>query len=451
MIFMRNTALSTARRLSLLPLSLLGLAIASGPALSEANPALAQVGLVQASGEAALESQSIKLAQALAKALETNPRLQQFPMYIRRYDLKRLIAARPPAWQLSGSLENVLGSGQYSGVDDAEITVQVQRLFERGDKASKRASLVDAELAEQQQAYEVLKLEVLANTRRNFYQLQRLQAIQQWARESLREQRKALKTVQRLANAGAINQADKDKMRLQVQSSEALLQNVQGELFAQSLRLQAMWLGEKSSTADQAMLWRAVGDEDLFQVPEEQKLVDALNLAPDYLLANAQSRVAEAAWYLSQSQKQVDVNLGVGLRRFQGSRDHALLLEFSMPLQQGERAQADINLSHGNWQIKQAEQTRLRWQLQQRLLLLRQSLINNRAQISRIEKDLLPQAEQYQAAAKSAYEVGQYSLLQWLDAQIQVVDIKRQLIELRNDFRMKWIELERLSGRNLAS
>ncbi|MBB6522119.1 TolC family protein [Pseudoteredinibacter isoporae] len=450
MIFTKNTASRSTRRLSLLPLSLLGLAIASGPGLA-ASDAVAPNGLTQASEQTALPSRSIRLAEALAKALELNPRLQQFPMYLRQYDLKRLIAARPPAWQLSGSVENVLGTGPFSGVDSAEITVQVQRLFERGDKAAKRASLVDAELAAEQQAYEVLKLEVLANTRRNFYQLQRLQAIQQWAKESLTEQRKALKTVQRLANAGAINQADKDKMRLQVQSSKALLENVQGELLAQSLRLQSMWLGEHASAADQAMQWHADGDDILFQVPEAQKLVEALNAAPDYLLANAQSRVAEAAWHLSQSQKQVDVNLGLGLRRFQASRDQALLLEFSMPLQQGERAQADINVSHGNWQIKQAEQARQRWQLQQRLLLLRQSLLNNREQISRIENDLLPQASRYQAAAKRAYEVGQYSLLQWLDAQIQVVDIKRQLIELRNDFRMKWIELERLSGRNLAS
>ncbi|GAA6151971.1 TolC family protein [Pseudoteredinibacter isoporae] len=450
MLFTKKAALGLVQCAPQLSASLLSLAIVVTPALADtsmtARPERAAV-----SDTTTIQPKAISLAEALAKVLELNPRLQQFPMYLRQYDLKRLIAARAPAWQLNGSIENVLGTGEFSGADSAEITVQIQRLFERGDKASRRARLVDAELAAEQHAYEVLKLEVLANTRRNFSQLQRLQSLQQWARESVKQQREAMATVRRLANAGVINQADRDKMRLQVQSSEALLENVRGELLAQSLRLQAMWLGNDANVADQATLWRATGDVDHLQVPNEQALVDALDSAPEYLLANAQSRVAEAAWHLSQSQKQLDVTLGLGLRRFQASRDQALLLEFSMPLQQGERAQAEINVSHSNWQIRQAEQARLRWQLQQRLLLLRQSLINNRDQISRIEKDLLPQAQRYQAAARRAYEVGQYSLLQWLDAQIQVVDIKRQLIELRNDFQMKSIELERLSGRHLAS
>lgn len=394
-------------------------------------------------------NQSISLSQALAKVLESNQQLQQYPMYLRQYDLKRLIAARKPAWTVNASLENVLGSGDYSGVDNAEITVLLQTLFERGDKAAKRTQVVDAKLAAEQQSYDVLKLELLADTRRNYYQLLRLQSIKRWAEDNLQQQRSAMKTVQRLVDAGAINQADKQKMSLQVQNSEAQLSRVEGELQAQSLRLQSMWLAPGDSVVSPGG-WLAQGNLAATSVPSSERVINALLEAPSYLLANAQSRVAQAAWHLSQSQKLSDISFGLGVRRFQGSRDQALLFEFSMPLQQAERAALDSELSQSNLRIKQAEQSLLQWQLQQRLLLLRKSLLNNQEQINRASNRLLPQSQRYQLAAKRAYETGQYSLLQWLDAQTQVTEIKRHIIELKSDFWMKWIELERLSGRSFA-
>lgn len=397
--------------------------------------------------------QKIGLTQALAKALEQNPRLTQYPMYLRQYDLKKLIASRKPAWELSVAAENVLGSGEFSGIDGAEISVMVQRLFESAGKAEKRALLVDSELQLEQQSYQSLKLEVLADTRRNYFQLQKLQLLEAWAKDNLKQQLAALKTVQRLARAGAINQADKHKMRLQVEASQSLKKNIQAELAVQSMRLQGLWSGLDTSTAELAndRQWRVETLADLPKAPSKADILSGLDSAPDYLVANAKSRVAQSAWQLSNSLQQLDFNVGVGLRHFQSSRDQALLLEFSIPLQQAQRAKADIKLSHSDWQIKQAEQAQLRWQLQQRLLLLRQSLLNDQTQMSRIKKQLLPEAQNYQGAAKLAYEAGQYTLLQWLDAQVEVADIKRQLIEIQGDYWNKWIELERLIGRSTAN
>ncbi|MCV6615666.1 MAG: TolC family protein [Cellvibrionaceae bacterium] len=419
-----------------------------GKSISGLGPRVSLLLAAQALCLGQAQAADISLAQALDKTLKGNPELAAYPLYTRQWDSRRQLAKQAPGMRLSGAVENIFGSDQHQGLEGVEVSLVLSQVFERGAKANKRLALVDAEAKRQAQQFERAKLDKLAQTSRIYYALLRGQALQNWLTGKLKQEQQALNRVKQLAEAGAVTAADLARIKLQLDETQVRRIKLAEAQKLHSLRLAQMWSKKLSS---KEVEYTASGDmSKLPAVPSAKRIKKALAAAPDYLVAASEARMAEAAVHLAQSKAVADVDLGLGVRHLEQSGDQTLLLEFSMPLMQKRRAAPELANATAKLKIKQQEASLQRLQLGQRLQLLGSSLKTNQEQIEQLQGKLLPQAQRLESESEKAYSNGQHSLLQWLEAQSQVATLKRQLIELRSDYLLKFLELERLSGQRFA-
>ena len=78
------------------------------------------VGCVFPRADAAEALQTLTLEQAFARTLESHPELRQLPVRRAIIAAEAEIAAQRPQLVVGASLENALGSGDYSAFDGAE-------------------------------------------------------------------------------------------------------------------------------------------------------------------------------------------------------------------------------------------------------------------------------------------------------------------------------------------
>lgn len=388
---------------------------------------------------------AMSLSTAVSRTLDASPELQAYPYHIRALDAEAQQAGFKPNPRLNAELENVLGTGENRMLKNAVMTLSLSQLIELGNKPERRVEVIDRKSAAIEQEYQVKRLDVVAAMMRDYYNSLRLQQLMDWNQQRIKTEQDAVKVIARRARAGVVGQADVLRMQLRLAHSQAR----QAELAAQhsqSLRVLASHWAEEPDFADV--------DGELKQLPalpRAASLQDAILTTPDYLLARAQTRINEARLSLAEAESKADINVGAGIRRLQGSKDNALLFSFSMPLQWNDKNQGNIARDQARYQERLANETLLRNRLEVALNRIHNAMQNNLAQLKRLDADLQPVADKLLSEVRSGYQLGQYDVLQWVDAQQALFDIDRQVIEAQHAVHLQFLELERLSGDSLIA
>jgi cobalt-zinc-cadmium efflux system outer membrane protein len=390
-------------------------------------------------------SSAITLSTAVNRTLEASPELQPYPYHIRALDAEAQQAGFKPNPQLNAELENVLGTGENRMLKNAAMTLSLSQLIELGHKAERRVEVIDRQTAAFEQEYQVKRLDVVAAMMRDFYNSLRLQQLIDWNQQRIQSEKDAVKVIQLRARAGVVGQADVLRMQLRLAQSQARQAELE-EQHSQSLSVLA------SNWADEPDF--DVVDGELRQIPtlpQTAALKDALLATPDYLLARAQTRINEARLSLAEAQSQADITVGAGIRRLQDTHDTALLFSFSMPLQWHDKNQGNIARAQARYQERLANETLLKSRLEVALSRIHNAMKNNLSQLNRLDADLRPVADRLLSEVQRGYKLGQYDVLQWVDAQQELFTIERQLIEAQHAVHLQFLELERLSGASLTT
>ena len=180
-------------------------------------------------------------------------------------------------------------------------------------------------------------------------------------------------------------------------------------------------------------------------------ITQGINQLPDYRYQVALSRLADSRVTLTQANGSADLNLGLGLRHNDISGDQSLVLSASMPLNFSNpnrgriaSAQAQQVLSYEQLEIK-------RQQLSIELTRIQASLEKELRLAKRIKKHLLPLASELLSTTQKAYRQGQYTVLQWIDAQNQVFNLEQDLINSQVRIFNQVLELERILGQSIVT
>lgn len=395
-------------------------------------------------GQQTSARESIDLNWAAQQTLDRNPELQAYPYRLRGAEALKAQAKIAPLPRLGFEVENVLGSGDKREADNAEITLSLSQVIEMGGKRQYRVDVADADIAQQQLEYELARLDILAETGRRYYQLLRLQALQNAIAGRIDQERQALKIVRKRAQAGAVGQADVSKMALRLARSEMQRQQLADRLLLARPRLAAMWLGRGDFASASGNLL------NLPSVPNETLLLSALERSPALLQQLALQRLADARLQLAKANGSSDLQLGVGLRRFEESSDQALTFSLSMPLTFKNPNRGRIAEASSKRELALA-QTRLGHQvLQLELLAIHRALENEVNQAKRLKQQLLPKARTLLEDTKAGYQMGRYSVLQWTDAQAELFALQREQIETHTRIYLQLLELERITAQPMS-
>lgn len=413
-----------------------------------AAASLAWIGLVAVPslpGAEDRETESLSLAQAIARALENHPALATYDADLRAAEARILSALERPNPDLDVEIEDVLGSGEYEGFRSAVYNVGVSQLLELGGKRQLRGSIAQADVETERLGYEAARREVLLETARRFVAVLTAQDTEANARDLVGIARETAESVTDLVAGGRGSSIDVKRTELELKQARLQLELRRREADFARRQLAAMW-GEDKPKFD-----RVSGELEKpgKAVPGLDSLRDGLEEHPAVAMAKAGVDSAEKALTLEHRKVTPDVSVGVAWRRDTTIEDNAVVLNVSVPLpiwnrNEGGIAEAEAAVDKGQALVTQAL-TRLDLALSEAWGRLAAA----HEEYHLVAGEMLPAADELYESLSESYRLGRTSYLELLEARRSLAALRSERIDALSKYHTARIEIEALTG-NLA-
>jgi len=387
---------------------------------------------------------TISLEEAVIKTIKHNPALQTFDYQLKAQQGRIQQAGLAPSPQLSFQLEDVLGSGDKNGVNNAEATLGISWVLERGvrelyvDAARAGSSLIKAEA-------DIKRLNAAAETARRYLVSLAYQAREANALAAILLAEETIKSVSKRVKAGKSPKAELFRAHAELARRKLQLEDINHELLTANRRLAAQW-GETVPMFERV-------DGDITRIPKLASFVTLsaqLPQNPEFarLLSNQLLKKAELKLALAQSKPSWHLNAGV--RHANNNDDQAFVVGISIPF--GERtrnagriAEARANLAKTN---SNEQATRIR--IGTALFVIYEKLQHSLHVIETVQGEIIPSLEQALIETRRAYRLGRYSYMELRSVQEELLGAQNNLVEASINAQHNIIEIERLTGVRIA-
>lgn len=402
------------------------------PAASWAEPAVP----AHATGGAQLT-----LEEALARTLHNNPELAAAGEELRAVAAEAESAGRLSNPELAITLENVAGAGAYRNTDAAELTIEVSQPLELGGKRRLRREAAELRRQLAANGQSLARAEVVAATQLSFIVVLAAQERLILAREQAKLAETSLAAAEERIKAGKSPAID--RLRLQGEASLASLAAIQAERALMTARqaLAANWGDAQPNFA------QAVGDLTVLPaVPALDDLEATLEQTPDAVSRRIAAELLGNDLEQARARRLPDPSLTVGWRQLEESSEDAWLFGITFPLPLFNRGRPEVAAAGSRFTGARARELSARNQARSTLRTAWQALVDARAEAEVLAGQVLPAAEAGFSAAEFGYRAGKFGLIELLDAQRTLFEIRQRQLAAQTASHQAAIELQRLLG-----
>ena len=399
--------------------------------------------LIVAAGCSAAEA-PLTLAVAVEQTLARNPDLQRFMFRLRAQAARVEIAGLKPPLELRTEVEDAFGTGRTSGVDVAEASFSLSQVIELGNKRGYRvdaaqtaSSLIEIERAAAQ-------LDVLAEVTRRFIHVASDQEQLELTQSATTLAEETVTAAETRVAAARAPEVEVRRARITLARAQIEQEHAEHELMSSRRKLAAMW-GESEPA------FGAV-EADLYSLPPAdpfEALAARLERSPDFARFASEARLRDAEIRLAQSQARSNIAVSAGIKQLQQTHDQALIFGVTVPLFSARRAHGAIDEAAALRAQTDAELAAHRVRAEAQLFELYQELRHAITEVEIVRANVLPEMQAALEATRFAFERGRYSYLEWVDAQHELIDLRRGLIEASANAHLYRAEIERLTGEPL--
>lgn len=391
------------------------------------------------------EEPAITLREAISRTLLSNPDLAAYSFVLRAQDGRVLQSGLRPNPTLSASVENLLGSGQASGIQSAEVTVTLSQVVELGGLRDRRLDVARHERDGLQAEAEIRRLDTIAETARRFVSLAAQQEQHQLTHLAVELAEKTAAVVEKRVAAAKAPLAERDRAAVALQRAQNDDAHAEHELQTARYALASSW-GESEPDF-------ATASADLYELPTTRsydEFLAALESTPDLTRYLSEARLRDAEIALAIASRRRGFEIGAGVRRLEATDDTGLVVSLQMPLPVRDRGQGLIAEAAARRDGAVAERGAVRVRARTQLSGYYRELLDRQRQIRVIHEQALPLMKSALANTDYAYERGRYSYLELVDAQREMLDLRREAIEAAAQYHLTLIEIERLTGTGLS-
>ncbi|MDH4202785.1 MAG: TolC family protein [Phycisphaerae bacterium] len=388
----------------------------------------------------------LTLGDVLALTLVHNPELNIFSLETRAAQARELQAGLWPNPEIGVEVENVGGTGELSGFDGAETTLQLSQLIELGDKSQKRKNVASFEKELANLDYQNKRLDVFSDAAKAFISVLKAQEKLQLSSELLKLSDESFQIVEKKVTAGKDSPVEKNRAAVALANTKMSYHEDRQNLDYARKQLASFW-GQ-----NEPLFERAAGDmENIGPLLTLENLTGRLKLNPEYTRWESEIKKNRAILDLEKSRAIGDITIGAGLRRFNESDDNAFVFGVSIPLplsdrNQGAKQEAVYNLA------KSREEKKAAWlKLQNEFNQTYREYANSFHQATSLKNEVLPAAIDMFNAATKGYEQGKIDYLNVLDAQRTLFSTKGEYVNALAECHIRKTELERLIGQTLET
>jgi len=386
----------------------------------------------------------LSLRRALGLALLRNPDLAAYSYEVRAREATTLQAGLRPNPELEVEIENIAGGNGYGGVSSAETTLQLGQLIELGGKRLKRKRLAgyDQELANWD--YEAKRLDILTATAKDFVRVLAAQENVALQNELTNLADQVHATVNARVEAGKVSPLEATKARIALASARLQLKSAEQDLRGMGLVLASNW-GEP----DPGPI-RVIGKLTQVQaLPPLASLKHLLQQNPDVARWLTVVRKNEAEFDLTKARAIPDLTLKGGIKQLRDDGTETLVLGVSVPLPMFDRNQGNIRGAQFQLLKAQAEQTAAQNQASVSLAVSYQNLRTAEDRVLTIKEHILSGAIRAFEGINEGYREGKFALLDVLDAQRTLFQVKSQYLEAQTRYQLLKTDVDRLIGQDL--
>jgi cobalt-zinc-cadmium efflux system outer membrane protein len=389
---------------------------------------------------------AITLRKALALALMHNPELKAYSWDIRISQARELQAGLWPNPEFGVEVEDVGGSGELSGFDAAETTIQLSQLIELGGKSDKRVKVASLEKELSGLDYEAKRLDVFTEVTKAFVEVLTAQQRLALLKEQLELSEELVGTVTKRVDAGKDSPLEKTKAALADSSINILHRQAAGNLEFARKQLASTWAGQNPRFES------AAGNlESLSPLPSIDQLALLISQNPDMARWSLEIDKGRASLELEKAKSISDITLSGGMKRFNETDDNAIVFGISIPLpisdtNQGGRLEAAYALAR-----VREEQRATGSEIQMELVRAYQALSNSHTEATELDNNILHEAESVFEASRTGYSEGKLDYLYVLDAQRTLFEVKTQYVDALGAFHTAKTDVERLIGSPIES
>jgi outer membrane protein, heavy metal efflux system len=362
----------------------------------------------------------ITLAEAIARAEESAPLLRASQAALSAAEARARQAGVSPNPELEVELENALGTGPYSGVGGAELTVAVGQRFERGGKRTARQALARAEVDLANVNLVRARADVIRDVRNAFADLAAADERVALANDAVTRAEELARTATLLVETG------RDPPLRQLRAEATLAEARAGQQRAVA----------EAEQAERALATLIGSPDEELEAAGEQAipLISSVDGAPIAVrVAEAERRTAEARIAVERSSGVSDITARAGIRGFAETGDIAVVGGISLPLAIRDRNRGGVEAAQAELLAAEARLAQARLDAAREARDARSLLNAADARLAALEGAGLEQAREAVRVARIGYAAGRFSLLEVLDAETALNTALTSIIEARHD------------------
>jgi len=387
----------------------------------------------------------INFTRAIALTLERNPSLVASGYQI---DLKAagvLQAGLRPNPELRVSAENFTGSDRYSAVDNAETTISLAWVLERG-KREKRVEAARASVSLAETERDIKRMDAAAQTARLFLDCLSFDVRLKQASQAIELAQATVATVTKRVEAGRSPAADRVRAEVDLARAKLIQEDLEHQRLVAVHRLAAQWGTRKPDFTN------VLGDfARIPKVRTYEALLEQIKDNPDQRRFLSERRLREFEIQLAEHNVRPNWRVSAGIRRFESSDDHAFVAELNIPLALRNKNQGRIAAARTTLAISSAQQTDALLRIETKLFELYQELQHSLHVAKAYNSDILPKVEQALDETERAYAAGRYSFYELSAARSDLLSAKASSVDATVETLRYIIEIERLTGVSLRS
>lgn len=325
-----------------------------------------------------------------------------------------------PNPEVSLEVENIAGTGAFSGLQATEFTLAASLPIERGGKRGARVRAARAELAVAELRGELAEAALGQAVRERYVAAVAAQARVELAHGIVERNRELARIARVLVEVGREPPLRSMRAQSELAEAEAELKAAQAEALAARFALGALWTEQSAPVVPTTF----PGIK-----PPHELLADYSGI--ELRLAAAEREALQAAVARERSLGVPDPTVSAGIRRFEESNDQAFLVGVSIPLPLRNRNQGNIAAAQARVRAATAREAVALADYRQEVAQARAEYLGAEAKADTLESDSLPQAEEALRLAEIGYRNGRFPLIEVLAAAEARDGIRRSLIDAR--------------------
>ena len=379
----------------------------------------------------------LTLDEALRAAGAGSPAVDAAQSGITAAEAQRGIASLRPNPSIDAMVENVAGTGAYSGLRSTETTVGLSLPLELGGKRSARVAVANAQLDRATLEAAIVQADLRLRVTQAYNEAAAGQRRAAITREQVGIAADALRAARVRVQAGRASPLEEQRADVARLNAEGAAERSERTARV-ALENLGRLVGRPSASLDAAWFARVGGVGPDVPVATADTLAAAAARA-DLTTATAQVRLA-------QTQRTPDVTVSAAARRLEATNDMAGVFGISVPLPIFNNGRAGVDLASAQRQQASAQRRVALLDAEQAIALARADAANAATTARNATGPTLAAAQEAARIARIGYREGKFGQLDLLEAERTLAETRAAAIAALAAYHDAQARLERLTA-----